>query len=179
VALVGGWTLAAGRQPPQYSAVRETISALAARGATDRWIMTAGLAALGVCHAITALGLRPARPRGRWLLATGGLATVVVAAAPQPEHGSAPVHLAAAAVGFVTLALWPAFAAGSERPVVLSRRCGLIVTALLLALLVWFGVELGGGAAVGLSERMLAGAQALWPLIVVLVLRVRTARMAR
>lgn len=179
VALIGGWTLAAGRQPGHFSAVHQTISALAAHGATDRWIMTAGLAVLGACHVVTALGLGPARPAGRWLLATGGLATAVVAAAPQPEHGSAPLHLAAAGVGFVALSLWPAFAAGAAGPFVLRRRWGIAVTAVLLALLGWLAVEIGGEDLLGLSERLLAGAQALWPLAVVLTLRASTARMAR
>ena len=39
---------------------------------------------------------------------------------------------------------------------------------MLFALLVWFGVELSaGGGLTGLAERMLAGAQALWPLAVI------------
>jgi hypothetical protein len=42
----------------------------------------------------------------------------------------------------------------------------------LLGLLVWFGAELiGGGRQVGLAERVLAGAQAVWPLAVVLACR--------
>jgi hypothetical protein len=45
-----------------------------------------------------------------------------------------------------------------------SRRAGLLATAGLAALLAWFFVELQRGGLVGLSERMLAGAQALWPL---------------
>jgi hypothetical protein len=37
---------------------------------------------------------------------------------------------------------------------------------------VWFGAELiGGGRQVGLAERVLAGAQAVWPLAVVLACR--------
>ncbi|HEY3751971.1 MAG TPA: hypothetical protein VGL80_22540 [Pseudonocardiaceae bacterium] len=36
VAMIGGWVLAASLQPPGYSAVRDTISALAAEGA--RWV---------------------------------------------------------------------------------------------------------------------------------------------
>ena len=62
VLLVGGWTLADALQPPGYDPVRDTISALAALGATDRWVMTSALAGLGACHVVTALGLRPARP---------------------------------------------------------------------------------------------------------------------
>lgn len=104
---------------------------------------------------------------------------MVVAAAPQPAHGSAPLHIAAAGVGFVTLSVWPVFAAGSAEPPVLRRRVGGVVTALLLALLAWLGVEIGGGPLLGLSERMLAGAQSLWPLAVVLGLRARTARVGR
>jgi hypothetical membrane protein len=179
VALIGGWTLAASRQPGHFSPVHQTISALAARGASDRWIMTAGLAALGACHVVTALGLRPAPRNGRWLLATGGVATTVVAAAPQPEHGSAPAHLAAAGVGFVALSLWPAFASGGTGPVVLRRRSGVATSAVLLALLGWLAVEIGDDDLVGLSERLLAGAQALVPLGVVFALRRGAARMDR
>ena len=47
-------------QPPGYSPMRDTISALAALGARDRWLMTSALAGLGTSHIITALGLRPA-----------------------------------------------------------------------------------------------------------------------
>ena len=50
-------------------------------------------------------------------------------------------------------------------------------TGVLLGLLVWFGAELiGGGRQVGLAERVLAGAQALWPLAVVLACRRRQPR---
>ena len=41
VLLVGGWTVAAGLQPGSFSQVADTISALAAYGATDRWVITA------------------------------------------------------------------------------------------------------------------------------------------
>ena len=43
---------------------------------------------------------------------------------------------------------------------------------MLLGLLVWFGAELiAGGRQFGLAERVLAGAQAVWPLAVVLACR--------
>ena len=43
---------------------------------------------------------------------------------------------------------------------------------MLLGLLAWFGTELiGGGQQVGLAERFLAGAEAVWPLAVVLACR--------
>ena len=72
-AVIGGWTLAATRQPRGYSSVRDTISALAGHAATDRWIMTTGLVLLGLCHLVTAAGLRSrphvrtARARARWI----------------------------------------------------------------------------------------------------------------
>jgi hypothetical membrane protein len=179
VALIGGWTLAAGRQPGHYRPLRQTISALAAHGAADRWIMTVGLVGLGAAHIVTAAGLRPARSRGRWLLATGGLSTLVVAAAPQPVHGSAALHVLAATVGFVALSLWPVAAARDDGPPVLRRRTGVGATVVLLALLAWFAVEAVAHDLLGLSERALAGAQALWPLAVVILLRRRGAAAAR
>lgn len=171
VALIGGWLIAASVQPRGYDATRQTISALAAHGATDRWIMTAGLAVLGACHVVTALGLRAARRAGRFLLAAGGMATLVVAAAPQPVHGSAPVHVGAAFVGFLALALWPLAAGGTHTRAALGRRSCRTVSAVLLALLGWLGVELGGDGLLGVAERSLAGAEALWPLVVVLSVR--------
>lgn len=160
VALIGGWTLAQSRQAGAFDPVVDTISALAARDADDRWIMTVGLFVLGLCHLVTAAGLTEAASAGRILLALGGAAAIAVAASPQP----APLHLPAAAVSFVALALWPAFSALPD------RRTGVLVTVVMLAMLVWLAVELGHGAHLGLSERLLAGFQAVWPLIVVLLI---------
>jgi hypothetical membrane protein len=163
VALIGGWTVAAARQPAGYDAVRDTISALAADGATDRWIMTTGLAVLGASYLATAAGLTEAALPGRTLLGIGGAATLAVAALPQPTAG----HVPAATVAFVTLALWPAL---SDLP---TRRAGVVASAALLVLLGWLGLELSDGTLLGLSERVLAGAEALWPLAVAVSLRRR------
>lgn len=178
VLLIGGWTVAAARQPSDFDSVRDTISALAAHGATDRWVMTTALAGLGACHVVTALGLRPAALPGRVALAIGGLANIAVAAFPQPDSGSSPAHVRAATVGFVALALWPALAARRDRPVPfgLSLPVALTAAGALLAVLGWFGSELyGDGDYVGLSERALAGAQALWPLVIAVSARRATA----
>lgn len=160
VALIGGWTAAASRQPASYDATRDTISALAAHGAADRWVMTAGLAALGGCHLVTAIGLEEARPAGRVLLALGGVAATLAAVFAQPSAAHFPV----ATASFVLLAVWPA---ASGLP---DRTHGWAATAGLSLLLGWFAVELGGDR-VGLSERVVAGAQALWPLVAVLATR--------
>lgn len=160
VLMIGGWELAAAVQPVPFDAVTRTISELAARDTPHRAIMTVGLAGLGLAHVVTALALRVGRAPGRVLLGVGGLATVVVSAAPLPAGGgSSTVHTTAATVGFVALSTWSLAA--------LPRwRAGWLAAAVLVGLLVWFGLELGGPR-FGLSERVLAGAQAVWPLLVV------------
>lgn len=163
VALIGGWTLAAARQPPAYSSVRQTISALAALGAPDRWIMTAALAVLGACHLVTAAGLRPARAAGRVLLGLGGAATLLVAALPLPAAGPAEGHGLAAGVAFLALTVWP-LAAYAPAPGIL--RAGAWAAGVLAVLLLVFFVELQGGQRIGLTERLVAGAQAGWPAVV-------------
>jgi hypothetical membrane protein len=171
VLLVGGWTLAEPRQPPNYDPVRDTISALAAQGATDRWIMTSALAGLGACYLITAAGLGPAKSVGRCVLAVGGVGTVLVAGFPQPVEGNSVAHTIAATVAFVALAAWPACAARRRPcPDLLTPTASVIATLGLLGLVGWFALELHGGQR-GLAERVAAGAEALWPLAVVFTAR--------
>lgn len=174
VLLIGGWTLAAARQPAGYDAVTDTISALAGHGAADRWLMTSALAGLGVCHAVTALGLRSAALPGRLVLAAGGVATVLVAAFPLPADGPAVAHTVAAGVAFTALAVWPALALGRAPRSPWGLRPAVSIPAAigLLGLVGWFAVELGG-TRTGAAERIAAGAQAVWPLLVVLSTRVR------
>src|SRR4051794_5022699 len=86
ILLIGGWTVAAWLQPAGYSSTRQTISELAGHGATDRWLMTAALVGVGLCHLVTAYGLGAATP-GRLVHALGGLATLAVAAFPLPAVG--------------------------------------------------------------------------------------------
>jgi Protein of unknown function (DUF998) len=125
--------------------------------------MTTGLVALGVCHIATAGGLTEAGVAARALLAAGGVATIVVAAQPQPAAG----HVPAAAVGFVALGLWPAVS------LIPDRRISRGVAVFFVALLGSLAVEIRGGHLLGLSERVLAGAEALWPLAVVVSLLAR------
>ena len=168
VLLIGGWTVAAGLQPAGYDSIRDTISALAGHGATDRWVMTAGLAGLGVCHLVTSLGLRPAALPGRFALAIGGIATLFVSALPLPRVGTSHAHGLVALVAFVALAAWPALAIRRENHNTLGVRTGAAATTTLLVIVIWFGLSLWSGHLVGLSERCAAGAEALWPLLVVL-----------
>jgi hypothetical protein len=166
VALIGGWTLAAGHQSAGFNSVRQTISALAAHGASDRGIMSGGLFVLGASHLVTAAGLRPARRAGRLALGLGGVATVAVASFPQPRDGSSTAHTASAAIAFAALSTWPLLATTREAPGLLARPASMTGSAVLLGLLAWFAVALNGDH-VGLAERALAGGQALWPLAVV------------
>jgi hypothetical membrane protein len=171
VLLIGGWTLAAALQPGGFDSWERTISELAALDAHARGVMTAALAGTGVCHLVTSLGLRPAARAGRLLLAGGGLATLLVAAFPLPAGGgSSSAHRVVAFLAFVLLTVWAPFAGveDADAPWGLRRRVALVAGALLGLLTLWFFVFLVAGAAdVGLAERCAAGAQALWPAIVV------------
>lgn len=117
--------------------------------------------------------------RGRLVLGLGGLATFLVAAFPLPGGaGSSAAHTAVAAVAFVSLAVWPAFAwtrprlRGQAVAILLRPRASVVATSTLLLLLGWFFAEqLTGGQSVGLAERVAAGAQAAWPFAVVLSAR--------
>lgn len=183
ILLIGGWTLAATRQPAGFDSIRDTISALAGLGATDRAVMTIGLAGLGSCHMVTAFGLRPARASGRTVLLIGGAATIAVSVFPLPRVGSSTAHGVFAAVALSALALWPAVAWRREQSATalirpadaawgLRPAVSLAASAILLILFGIFISQLfGHGHQVGLTERLLAGAESVWPLVVVLTAR--------
>ena len=124
---------------------------------------------------VTAAGLRPvpraapgaARARRRRHARRRGAARRRVPAA----------HGVAAGIGFGALALWPALAARRGATGILRPAVTVGASVALVGLLGVFVVELqGGGDAIGLTERAVAGAQALWPLVVVVALRRAVAR---
>ncbi len=176
VLLVSGWTLAAGLQRGGYNAVAGTVSALAAYGAADRWVMTVAFLAAGAFEVVTGLALRPAAAAGRLILIAGGVAGVLIAASPEPAGGGSSVrHMAVAAAGLVALAAWPAAARrpGAGVPWGLRPAVSAGASAVLLGALLWFGAELvAGGGQAGLAERLLGGLQTLWPVLVTLSCRV-------
>jgi hypothetical membrane protein len=174
VLLIGGWTVAAGLQP-RFDPVSETVSDLAAIGATDRWVMSLAFVLVGACYVITALALRPARTAGRLILIGGAVAGMLVAA--NPEHpggfGSVP-HFVWASIGLAGLTTWPAWSwrRGPAVPWGLRRTPATVAVAVQFALLAWFSTELIlAGHQVGLAERVVGAAQATWPLTVVLSCR--------
>jgi hypothetical protein len=112
------------------------------------------------------------------LLAGGGGATVLVAVFPQPVRGNSVAHTIAASAAFVALATWPLFAAHRKGTApLLTRPVEAATSVVLLGLVVWFAAELHASQR-GLAERAAAGAQALWPLAVVVTTRRALARAA-
>lgn len=165
VALVGGWTWAALRQPAGFDSVRESISALAAVETPHRWIMTAALVFTGLAHIGSALMLPDLRPTGRWVLGGAGLATIGVALVPLPSRAEGSLaHTVIAALSFVLLAAWPQFAAEGAASPLLHRRVARPVSSVLLVLVASLAVSSGAGMPFGAHERIVAGLLAFWPL---------------
>lgn len=180
--LIGGWTVAATFQPTTYLWTRDTISALARIGAPERWFMTTAFLGLGVCYVITAFGLRAAAPLGRVVLFIGGVATIMVSALPLPSTGTSQAHGLTALIGFLAMAVWPLAAARRSAtgatPWALRLPVGIAATVVLLGINGWFGLSLLPHELVGVSERVSAAAEALWPLAVVLSTRLGLLSMA-
>jgi hypothetical membrane protein len=171
VLTVVGWSVAAGLQPHPVDAVAEPVSALAAVGATDRWVMSLTFVVVGACVFLTALALRPARAAGRVALMVGAVGGMLVGVFPERPGVMFPVpHMICAAVGCLGVVTWPAMAwrRGSWVPWGLRRWPSSAAVAVLAVLVTWFAVELvtADGLA-GLAERLFGAGQALWPLAVV------------
>jgi hypothetical membrane protein len=169
--MVAGWSVAAGLQPRSVDPLAEPVSALAAVGAANRWVMSLTFVVVGACVFVTALALRPARAPGRLILMAGAVAGMLVAVNPEHPGTSYPVpHMICAAAGCAGVVAWPAGAwhRGLSVPWALRPAVSAGAVAVLVALVAWFGVELvtGGGLA-GLAERIFGAALALWPLAVV------------
>jgi hypothetical protein len=130
---------------------------------------------------VTAAGLTGVRVPARVLLIVAGMASIGIAASPEPVVGSTPQHLAWTALGAVTIAVWPAFVARrtSPRPLLLSTRGSAAVTVVFVALLGWLVIETQGGGDLGLAERLSSSVQTSWPFIVAVTLRRSTSRTQR
>ncbi|MER6714671.1 MULTISPECIES: DUF998 domain-containing protein [unclassified Streptomyces] len=178
VVLIMGWLMAASLQGPAYDPAAQTISVLAAPGNSGYWVMTAAFIALGVCHLLTAWGLRPAATAGRVALAAGGVSALTVALVPAPSSGGSLGHGSVAAVGFVLLAAWPVLAARTSGTVPWALRPlpALGATAVMALGAAWFLVELHQRGAAGAAERAVTTIQSVWPFVVVLSCFQRPAR---
>jgi len=176
VALIGGWTWA-GAITPGYDPVRQTISDLAAADAPTHWLMTAALVVTGLAYIVTAVGLRPADGAGRALLGVGGVGVLLTAWIPNNTEGRNEVgHMIVAYLAFLALTVWPAVIARNrpDAPLVLRPRFGQVVAiGLGVLVLLTFAEIVTGGSTLGLRERVLAVAQSVVPLVVVLGCRQR------
>jgi hypothetical membrane protein len=176
VALIGGWWWA-GAITPGYDPIRQTISDLAAGDAPTHWLMTAALVVTGLAYIVTAIGLRPADGAGRALLVVGGIGVLLTAWIPNNTEGRNEVgHMIVAYLSFLALTVWPAVIARNrpDAPLVLRPRFGQVVAIGLGVLVLFTFAEIvTGGSTLGLRERVLAGAQSLVPLVVVLGCRRR------
>ncbi len=175
VLMVTGWTVAARLQPPSFDPVAQPVSALAALGATDRWVMTLTFVVVGGCYLLTGLALRPAGTPGRLILMAGAVAGALVAANPEHPGATFPLpHIIWATAGCAAVVAWPAGAwrRGRSVPWGLRPAVSAGAVAVLVVLLGWFAAELITGAGqAGLAERVFGAAQALWPLAVVVSCR--------
>ena len=169
VLLVAGWAISGLLEGAAYDPVRQTISVLAAYGAAGFWVMTGAFIGLGVCHLLTAWGLRTAEFAGRLALAGGGLAALAVAVVPAPNSGGSLRHGTVAVVGFTLLAVWPVLAAVRRGAAPWGLRPGPSVVATVVMGLgaAWFVFEMNRQGAAGVAERLVTCVQSLWPLVVV------------
>ena len=171
VLLIGGFLVATAMQPASYNPVRDTISELAERGATDPWVMTSALGGLGLCYLLVALGLQPAGRVARVLLAGGGVATLSIAAFRAPSHGYSLAHELAVVAAALTCCTWPVFASRRPQLALLLRRIPSFAAAgVSLGLAAWYALE-SNGALTGLAERCAAAAPPLWLFTVVVTAR--------
>jgi len=171
VLLIGGFVVATAVQPASYDPVRNTISQLAERGATDSWVMTSCLAGVGLCYLFSALGLRPARGIGRVLLAGGGVATLSIAFFRVPRAGYSLAHELSVIGAALTCCTWPMFAWRRLPPApLLSRKPSFAAGGLLVGLAAWYALE-SHGTLLGVAERCAAAAPPLWLLAVVVTTR--------
>ena len=169
VVLVAGWLYAVSLVPG-FDPVRQPVSDLTAANAANRSVMTAVLMLVGVCHVVTAFGLGPADPTGRWLLGGGGAGLVVLALIPNRSVGHYYlVHTYWSVLTFALLAFWPAVSARFGTHVAWPLRMPVGLAASLAALVLLLATILGiitQADTLGLREDALLAWTTVWPLVV-------------
>ena len=151
LAFIGAWGVGGMITSRSYSPVHDTISQLAAIGAPTRPVMTTGMITFGVALPLYARALHQALPGRAWVAAAAtGFATLGVAATPL-DHSELVdgLHLIAAGVGYVTLAVVP----------ILARRSLIEAGHDRLAA---FGTTMAGVAAVALPTSLLVSQTGLF-----------------
>ncbi|MFC5136972.1 DUF998 domain-containing protein [Actinomycetospora rhizophila] len=169
VVLIVGALVAEAVQPAgTYDPIGQTISTLAGRGATDRWIMGAALTLLGVLYVLIAAGLRGVPTAARAILGGGGIAVIVAALAVQPAHGSSTIHMAGTVTAAIAFVLWPVPLIADRTLDPALRRGSAVAVAGMLGLLAWLCAQAWtDGTWLGMAERALILGETVWPIVVV------------
>ena len=169
VVLLAGVLLAQAAQPAgTYDPIGQTVSTLAGRGGTDRWLMVGALLGLGVIYLLVALGLRVVSRVGGLVVGVGGVALLGVALAPQPVHGSSAVHMTWMVLGCLAFVLWPLALVVDRCVDPRLRRGSVAATVVLLGALGWFCAQAWtDGTWLGVAERVLLLLETVWPAWVV------------
>jgi hypothetical membrane protein len=116
VAFISAW-LVGGARTPGYDPLDDAISRIAADGAPQQALMSAGFVVYGVALVIGALALRgsPLR-RAAPAAVVNGLATLAVALTPlERSDGVDQAHGLAATIGYVAIVAMPLLAVGPLR----------------------------------------------------------------
>ncbi|HRW38915.1 MAG TPA: DUF998 domain-containing protein [Aquihabitans sp.] len=140
MAFVSAWAVG-GARTPGYDPVADAISRIAAVGAPQRTLMTAGFVAYGVAVGIGSTALARSELTGTWgWAAVNASATLAVAALPLERSETVDLlHGVAATTGYVSITILPVVAArslrrlGRERAAVASLATGAISAACLAA----------------------------------------------
>lgn len=183
VIFIGGTTIA-GLAWPGYNAVHQTISELAAVDAPTRVFTTTVFVLAGLGHLVTVSFARGIGPAGRITYLVGALGSLAVAVFPLPAGGGRSVeHNISAIVGFVLLAAWPLLGMRLRPgyPWVVRPIGSVLGTVVLTIFCLWFLAVWTSTSVpyVGLVERLAAGAESIWPAVVVTALAVRARRLER
>ena len=99
-----------------------------------------------------------------------GLASIGIAASPEPARGSTPRHRPGPR-GAVTIAVCRLHRPADATAAILSVRGSAAVTVAFVALLGWLVLETQGGSMVGLAERLMSSVLTCWPFAVAVALR--------
>jgi hypothetical membrane protein len=160
---------------PAYNPFAQTISELAAGDAPTQVWMTGVFCATGAASLLVAFYAPIITKAGRMFIFLSGLSFFGVAAFPlETMAASSGVgHRVSAIVGFILLAAWPLVSIRRDRsyPWVVRPVGAISATLVMAAFCFWFlGVWADTGSGyVGTAERIAAGLEGIWPMIVVIV----------
>jgi hypothetical membrane protein len=160
---------------PAYNPFAQTISELAAGDAPTQAWMTGVFCATGAASLLVAFYAPIISIAGRIFIFVSGLSFFGVAAFPL-ETMAAPSgvgHRLSAIIGFILLAAWPLVSIRRDRsfPWVLRPTAAISATLVMAAFCFWFLAVWAntGSGYVGTMERIAAGLEGIWPMIVVIV----------